>query len=1638
MPPKQKKKTLKKSINRGFATTSIPKKVTEPEPSADVEASGDGLTANDGSQAINGSATLLTANPDQSGTSSDNGDKSKENTLGQDEWDLSPEDREIYSLAEKLRPMCEKAIAKQVKILEFDRRAAKGLLPFSWSNPRLQEEVLDLTRNTNEDPPVKSINSNDSDDEEKLLQKVIVIYGVLEKLGYPKSRIEDCVVKIQKIELDEAMDHLLLHCTDEELMIAGHDGFYSKDRVSALQEKDSSSANSSINLAKFSTGCTPDTSVDIDILSGLQLEDESSLTTKPFLGSLPVTPLTPVTPLLPVSPACSTEQLSADVKQRTLAYGNDQSESTGDDLSVIDDYVSLRLSLIELFKKTPKIGTDHRKKNLKEAVKHAQEVKILEERIRLIQGRYTFDQREADQALKLKLQETKLSETNEPNPLKNHSNSTDINQVDSAPKPKLTNGSSFPITAFQTSYDSDSDSIGTDSFQRNEADKNAESPNAISHRAETSQIMISTPDGSIVLPPVLTSSDDDQPTSSKTLDEEGTSLFGSMFNDQSADLKPDGTASTSNAQTSTSDSNSTQQTVAVRDMSLPKHFVGKSPRTLLEECIRRLDKYVQPRYFVVSGGSRAVKASVEIKWQSSKMIAEHGGSINGSSPVFDKPVQTFIMEDDACADEKQAYNYVATIALFHLNAHNPLSVQRSLPTIFRDLWNEFKDKRKRDDDKGYIEHLKTLMTLVKTRMSSLGSPNTEDRPLPKLTKPDDDVLALVNESTDSNAASDVPYLDPTDMSLMEEFAMRQHWPTYQYMLRYRASLPIAVYRSSIIQTIERNQVVVLCGETGCGKSTQLPAFILEHELSRGRPVKIFCTEPRRISAISLAQRVSQELGEPTGAVGQLGSLVGYNIRLESKTSPTTRLVYATTGIVLRMLENGTDLHDITHLIVDEVHERSIDGDCLLLALLTVLERRPTLRLILMSATVDAEKISNYMNGCPILKVPGRTFPVTSFFLEDVIELTGYKLDKNSDSRYLSRQLKQKVITLKTSGIDDDAPTLDDDEDTLGNEDPSRLAHTYAKSTRDTLEVLDEHQINMDLTLLLLEQICLHNPSLVQSFSNAILVFLPSLDTIRKLAEILESHPIFGTAAFQIFPLHSTISNENQGLVFQTPPLGVRKIVISTNIAETGITIPDVTCVIDSGKHREMRYDEKRQISRLVETFIARSNATQRKGRAGRVQEGICFHLFTKHRMETQFAENPLPEMLRLSLQDLALRIKIMKIGTSIKDVLRKALDPPSTVNVQRAIASLVEVKALTLNEDITPLGRHLVKLPMDVHMGKLLILGCLFRCLSPALTVAAALNSKSPFLTPFGREQEADTIKRSFKVENSDFLTICNVYNTWRNAFHNDNVHQFCRKNMLSHQNLMQIEELRIQFFGFLLDAGFIGVQNDSRNHNGRGKFCTVPRDFDTNSQDTKVVMGCIAAAMFPKLLLRDNSSQLTQSHGAWRTLTNSAPASIHPSSVNFTSGRRPDFGDAKFVTYFNIMQSKKLYVWESGVVDEKAIFLLCGEADFKLCAHSVTLDSKIKASMTPKTLLSLKILRQRFQTLFNQKMKNPSKPFSEKQQRWFNLIVAALKDEKDNISGMFSDMNNDMGRSLKGEAPKKKTMTVVIARAGKDTKPAQ
>ena len=676
-----------------------------------------------------------------------------------------------------------------------------------------------------------------------------------------------------------------------------------------------------------------------------------------------------------------------------------------------------------------------------------------------------------------------------------------------------------------------------------------------------------------------------------------------------------------------------------------------------------------------------------------------------------------------------------------------------------------------------------------------------------------------------------------------------------------------------------------------GKSTQVPAYLLEYELSRGRPCKIYCTEPRRISAVSLARRVSEELGESRNDLGTNKSLVGYSIRLESTTSRETRLIYATTGIVMRMLEGSNNLDDVTHLVLDEVHERSIDSDFLLIVLKKLMIRRKDLKVILMSATVDADRFSTYLGKAPVLNVPGRTFPVEVRYLEDAVELTGYQVPNSTNGKMID--LDDEDVTIESEG--EGAKT-----------EMSRTLKNYSPKTRVTLGQLDEYHIEYDLIVQLVIQIAA-DPAM-QQYSKAILIFLPGIADIRTLNDMFLGDPRFARD-WLVYPLHSSIATDDQESAFLVPPPGIRKIVLATNIAETGITIPDVTCVIDTGKHREMRFDERRQLSKLIDTFISRANAKQRRGRAGRVQEGLCFHMFTRYRHDHLMSDQQTPEMLRLSLQDLAIRVKICKIG-GIEETLGDALDPPSAKNIRRAIDALVDVRALTSAEELTPLGHQLARLPLDVFLGKLILLGTVFRCLDVAITVAAILSSKSPFSAPFGQRTQADNARAAFRRADSDVLTIYNAYLAWKRVCQSNSgmgkEFQFCRKNFLSQQTLANVEELKGQLLVSIADSGFLSLTEDERralhrarfSHGGRSRrqqhFFDVPQRVNLNSDNDVVSASVIAWSFYPKLLVRD-----TPGTKGLRNIGNNQSISIHPSSINKSSR------DIKWLSYYHIMQSK-------------------------------------------------------------------------------------------------------------------------------------
>ncbi|KAL2756093.1 hypothetical protein ACRALDRAFT_1050631 [Sodiomyces alcalophilus JCM 7366] len=1013
--------------------------------------------------------------------------------------------------------------------------------------------------------------------------------------------------------------------------------------------------------------------------------------------------------------------------------------------------------------------------------------------------------------------------------------------------------------------------------------------------------------------------------------------------------------------------------ITIRDFG---KWAGVSPVRALEEACRSRDSSVNLRYSIVSEIPFAIRHQLNISWDKAQDLPP---------PVVDSNVHAtlspynfnFLMQSIATPDKKQSEAYIATWALFHIfgTSSKEEKVGMRLPPVWRELWAELADRRKSALDAEDRDVVRELRSWVRQKQDQ----ELEDGVILQSAFRGRGSARNVNEA--SHGAQEASLrTDGGHEHYQRIWSQKASSQAYQAMLQSRMQLPMWQARQQVMDTVDREQVVIICGETGCGKSTQVPSFLLEHQLSQGKPCKIYCTEPRRISAISLARRVSDELGEGRGDLGTSRSLVGYSIRLESNTSKETRLVYATTGVVLRMLEGSNDLQEVTHVILDEVHERSIDSDFLLVVLKKLMLRRKDLKVVLMSATVDAERFSNYFGGAPVITVPGRTFPVQVRYLEDAVELTGYSPAQTP---------REAIIDL-----DDDVETETERPNTTASGAP--LAQ-YSAKTRNTLAQLDEYRIDFELIVQLIEKIA-SDPEYTP-YSKAILVFLPGIAEIRTLNDLLAGNPSF-SRNWLIYLLHSSIATEDQEAAFLLPPPGTRKLVLATNIAETGITIPDVTCVIDAGKHREMRFDERRQLSRLLDAFISRANAKQRRGRAGRVQEGLCFHLFTKHRHDVLMNDHQTPEMLRLSLQDLAIRVKTCKIG-GIEETLGEALDPPSAKNIRRAVDALVDVRALTPAEELTPLGLQLARLPLDVFLGKLVLLGSVFKCLDAAITIAAILSSKSPFSAPFGQRAQADLARRAFRRGDSDLLTAYNAYLAWKRVCQSTSASggsefQFCRKNFLSQQTLANIEDLKGQLLVSVADSGFLSLTDEERrtlsrmrysSHSRRRQnFFEVPRRVNLYSENDVITAAVISWSFYPKLLVRD-----TPGSRGLRNVGNNQSISLHPSSVN------RGHNELRWLSYYHIMQAKTVYrAHETTAVDPFAVALLSGEARADMFAGVLVLDGNKARFAVPdwKTMLVLKVLRTRLRELLARAFKQPGKLPTAHQERWLEVWQKVFTEE--------------------------------------------
>ena len=621
-------------------------------------------------------------------------------------------------------------------------------------------------------------------------------------------------------------------------------------------------------------------------------------------------------------------------------------------------------------------------------------------------------------------------------------------------------------------------------------------------------------------------------------------------------------------------------------------------------------------------------------------------------------------------------------------------------------------------------------------------------------------------------------------------------PALRKLMAQRRRLPAWAKTEELLAAVANHQVTIVAGETGCGKTTQLPQFILDDAIARGEGARtnLICTQPRRISATSVASRVAQERGEA------IGKTVGYKIRLEAVTSSSTRILFVTTGVLLRRLAEDPLLAGVSHVVVDEVHERSLDSDFLLVLLRDVLPHRPSLRVVLMSATLNASAFGAYFKGAAVAQIPGFTFPVQEHYLEDILQVTSYV----PSGEYLKRGGGGGSGGASSSGRaagEFHAPDAAAEQKFM-----TELAQRgYLDGVRHALRAMDQSVINYDLAAKLIEHVC------VSMDPGAILVFMPGLAEISKLHDMCASNPTIRDAtggAKYLIGLHSSLSTSEQKVIFEHPPNGTRKVVIATNIAETSITIDDVVYVIDSGKCKENGYDPNTRMQLLLERWVSRASAKQRRGRAGRVAAGRCFRLYTRLYHDAGFAEHTLPEIKRVPLEGLCLQIQLQKMAGGIAGFLGKALEPPEGDSVASAIKTLKQIGALNEKENLTALGQHLATLPVDVRVGKMLLYGAVLGCLSPVLTIAAVLGGRAPFVAPLEKRDEADAAKRMFAEDQSDHLTCLNAYTAWVDAksLGKATEMQFTRENFLSFRTLEGIADLRNQFAQLLQEAGFLGA----------------------------------------------------------------------------------------------------------------------------------------------------------------------------------------------------------------------------------------
>lgn len=758
----------------------------------------------------------------------------------------------------------------------------------------------------------------------------------------------------------------------------------------------------------------------------------------------------------------------------------------------------------------------------------------------------------------------------------------------------------------------------------------------------------------------------------------------------------------------------------------------------------------------------------------------------------------------------------------------------------------------------------------------------------------------------------------------------------------RRELPAHRFREEIIRAVNGHRVVIIKGETGCGKTTQVPQFIFEDmiEKKRGGFASLVVTQPRRLAAVSVATRVAYEFGEE-----EVGNVVGYRVQLESRAHPVkTRVEFVTTGLLLRRMQSDATLRDVTHVLVDEVHERSLDSDFLLALLRECLKKNGQLKVVLMSATMDADRFSKYFGGAPVLEIPGRTFPVSEMYLDDVLNEVPY-LPQN-----VPREVAEDVVGYLERDVDYRFLAL-------------CVFHAHGKIEKD----------------------------------GSILVFLSGVAEISKAiraCEAMDEHD-----ELYLLPLHGALSGPDQRKVFERAPGGKRKVVMSTNVAETSVTIDDIVCVIDTGRMKEMRFDAFTKMSSLVDTWVSAASARQRKGRAGRVRAGICYKLFSSRR---KLDPDQLAEVHRVPLEQCVLQVASMgsDIVGDLSTFFDSLVEPPAHASVLAAVDELINIGALEPKTagSLTPLGSHLAKLPMDARLGKMLIFGSLLGVPEEVSIVAAALSRRSPFLTPPPDKRDAaKTAKKelaSMSVANaaqSDHLILVAAFEAWRALPSDKERRRFSSDHFLFEEALRDIDKLRREFLDAIEQIGF-----PRRNE----VIASSHPLLDIIAKKRRLIKASLCAGLYPnvvkikrpskryvetlggaleaqasakelsfELLSVDRLQDQQQDQGGGQQLAKRhARVYLHPSSINFETNAF----NSSWIVFSDLVHTSKPFVRDCTVVAPYGLLLFGGPVEVRHEEGIITSGSALRFKAAPRIAVLVKEVKKLLDRSLADKISNP------------------------------------------------------------------